>query len=259
MINIVNVTYHYGIRPVLRHVSMNVDQGEVVALMGPNGMGKSTLMGVMAGLLWPIRGYVEIDGMRRRASEEIELAIRKQVIYLPADSWLPRAESPRRWLMGVGRIYGVDDDRAMDHIERLFELFDLLKQADEVIGALSTGQRKKVALAGALVSEAPIMLLDEPFSGGLDPSGIRALKHVLQRHARGKRFTIVMATPVPELVEELADRIAVLQNGRLLAYDNLDGLRRLAGVTGHLDAVYEKLVSPHTAGNIDRYFAEAMR
>jgi ABC-type multidrug transport system ATPase subunit len=256
MINVVDVTHHYGVKPVLRHVSLQVHGGEVVALMGPNGMGKSTLMAVMAGVMSPLRGYVEIEGLRRRSSEQAELAIRKQVVYLPAGAWLPSGVTPREWLLGVGRVYEIEDERLMDHVDRLLELFDLRKQSDEVVAGLSTGQKKKLALCGALATEAPVMLLDEPFSGGLDPSGIMALKRVLQRHARGDRFTIVMATPVPELVEELADRIAIIRDGQIVAYDTIDGLRRLTNTSGKLDEIYERLISPDTSGKIDRYFAD---
>ena len=254
MIDVVNVTHHYGVRPVLRDVSLRVAAGEVVALMGPNGMGKSTLMAAMAGALTPLKGYVAIDGRRRRATPADELAIRRRVVYLPASPWLPAAPTPREWLLGVGRLYGVDDDRLMDHAGRLLDLFDLTPQADERIGSLSTGQQKKVAICGTLVTEAPVMLLDEPFAGGLDPSGLLALKRVLQRRAHGDAFTAVMATPVPELVEEVADRVAVIGGGRIVACDTVDGLRRATGVDGRLDEVYERLVSPDTADKIDRYF-----
>jgi ABC-2 type transport system ATP-binding protein len=257
MINVVNVTHHYGVKPVLRDVSLTINKGEVVALMGPNGMGKSTLMGVLAGLLWPLKGYVEFDGNRRRRTEEEELAIRRQVVYLPAEPWLPLAMSGRQWMLAVGRIYGIDEDRLLDHVERLLTLFDLESQADTPLSGYSTGQRKKAAVCCALVTEAPVMLLDEPFAGGLDPSGILALRRVLQHLARGDNFTIVMATPVPELVEELADRVAVLKDGRVIAYDTLAGLRATTGVAGRLDEVYEKLVSPRTAQNLDRYFQGA--
>lgn len=255
MINVVDVTHHYGVKPVLRRVSLTVNHGEVVALMGPNGMGKSTLMGVMAGTLWPLRGHVEIDGLRRRASEEDELAIRKRVVYLPADPWLPRDRTGRAWMLAVGRLYGIDEERLLDHVDRLLALFDLQKQADVPIKDLSTGQKKKVALCGMLVTEAPILLLDEPFSGGLDPSGILALKRVLQHLAKRDDCTIVMATPVPELVEEFADRVAVIRDGQIAAYDTIDGLRTQMNMPGaRLDDVYEQLVSPQTAGNIERYF-----
>src|SRR5438094_673075 len=130
MIRIVNITHHYGIKPVLRDVNLDIARGEVLALMGPNGMGKSTLMGVMAGALWPIKGYTEINGVRRRGTPGGELEIRKQVIYLPADPWLPRSVSGREWLLAVGDLYGIEISRLMDHVERLLTLFNLEEQAD---------------------------------------------------------------------------------------------------------------------------------
>jgi ABC-type multidrug transport system ATPase subunit len=254
----VDVTHHYGVKPVLRRVNLTVERGQVVALMGPNGMGKSTLMGVMAGTLWPLRGHVEVDGLRRRASEEAELAIRRKVVYLPADPWLPKDRTGRAWVLAVGRLYGIDEERLLDHVDRLLKLFDLEAQADVPMRDYSTGQKKKAALCGALVAEAPLLLLDEPFSGGLDPSGILALKRVLQHLARRDDVTVVMATPVPELVEELADRVAVIREGRIAAYDTIDGLRRQTGLPdARVDEVYERLVSPQTARNIEHYFEGA--
>ncbi|MBI3099710.1 MAG: ABC transporter ATP-binding protein [Planctomycetes bacterium] len=254
MIDVVNVTHHYGVRPVLRDVSLHIDRGEVVALMGPNGMGKSTLLGIMAGILAPYRGHVEIHGRRRRRTPEEELAIRQEVVYLPAEAWLPKGRTPREWLPAVGRLWGIDDERLFEHTERLLNLFDLEKEADSPIESLSGGQRKKVALGAALIVEAPVMFLDEPFSGGLDPSGIAALRKVLQSLAARDDITIVMATPVPELVEGLADRIAIILDGRVTVCDTLDGLRRIAGVEGPLEMVYERLVSPESSRKIESYF-----
>src|SRR3954453_10000697 len=113
MINVVNVTHHYHVKPVLRPINLRVERGEVVALMGPNGMGKSTLMGVMAGALWPVKGYVEIRGVRRRSSADAENDIRRRVVYLPADPWLPTMRSGREWLITVGQVWGVEIDRLM--------------------------------------------------------------------------------------------------------------------------------------------------
>ena len=90
MIELLDVTQHYGVRPVLRGISLRIERGEVVVILGPNGMGKTTLLGVMAGVLSPQQGAVLIDGMRRRGSEEEELAIRKMTVYLPDQPWLPR-------------------------------------------------------------------------------------------------------------------------------------------------------------------------
>lgn len=254
MISVNNVTHHYGVRPILKNVTLAVRPGELLAIMGPNGMGKSTLLGVMAGLLSPIRGHVEVDGKRRRGSADDELAIRRKTVYLPAEPWFDRSMTGREWLLAVGRLYEIEMLRLMDHVERLLTLFSLQEQADSTITSYSSGQKKKISLAGALVTEVQLYLLDEPFSGGLDPSGILAMKRVLQRLVKEKGATVVIATPVPELVQELADRIAIIQDGKLVACDTLEGLRSIAGVTGALDEVYEKLASPQSAGNIEQYF-----
>ena len=83
MIELIDITQHYGVRPVLRGISLRIERGEVVVILGPNGMGKTTLLGVMAGVLSPQKGEVWIDGLRRRGSEEEELAIRRMTVYLP--------------------------------------------------------------------------------------------------------------------------------------------------------------------------------
>src|SRR4051812_42812928 len=254
MINVNNITLHYGIRPVLRDVTLHVRTGELIALMGPNGMGKSTLMGVMAGVLWPVKGSVDVNGKRRRESEAEELAIRREVYYLPAEPFLPAGRSVREWVLAVGRVYGVEDERLMDHLERPLTLFDLGDHAHSRIASCSSGQRKKVALCAALAADSKVMLLDEPFAGGLDPSGILALKRVLRHRVDREGATVVMATPVPELVEELADRVAVIREGRLVACDTVEGLRALAGGAGTLDDIYERLVNPQALTNLRQYF-----
>jgi ABC-type multidrug transport system ATPase subunit len=264
-IEIDRVTHHYGTRRVLHDVDLAVAAGELVALVGPNGMGKSTILAIAAGVLSPVRGQVRIDGLRRRESEEAEIDIRRRVVYLPADPWLPGHRSGREWVIAVGRTWGVDDDdRLFDHADRLFDLFDLTDQADQPISSYSSGQKKKVALCATLATDAPILLLDEPFSGGLDPSGILALKRILQRrNERGAPqdaggVTVLLTTPVPELIEELADRVAIIKDGRVAAVDTIAALRDLADHDGPFAEVYERLLNPRATDRIDRYFdAEA--
>lgn len=256
MIEVVNVSHHYRLKPVLRHVNLRVSRGETVAIMGPNGSGKTTLMQIMAGLIAPITGHVDVNGLRRRQTAEHELQIRRQTVWLPAEPWLPLGHTGREWLLAVGRVYRISDERLMEHVPRLMSLFNLDDHIDQRIYSYSTGQKKKLALAAALVTETPLMLLDEPFAGGLDPSGIIALKRVIQHHRTHRDVTIVMATPVPELVEEVADRIAMLRDGRIVAFDTLANLRRQAGTDGRLDQIYERIASPHTYDKVETYFRE---
>lgn len=254
MIRVVDVTHHYGIRPVLRGVSLEIPEGELAIVLGPNGMGKTTLLSVMAGVLWPIKGHVEIGGRRRRSCEEDELAIRRQVAWLPDHPWLPGARTGREFLLAVGRLYDIDDDRLMDHVDRLLAVFDLAREGDWPIQSYSNGQQKKIAICAALVSEAPVLIMDEPFSGGLDPSGILALKRILKHLTAERKATVVMSTPVAELVEELAVRIVVLRDGQVAAYDTADGLRRLTDCRGPLAEVLEKLFHPQSEQSLQQYF-----
>jgi len=253
MIQVARLVQHYGIRPVLKEINLEARNGELVVILGPNGSGKSTLMRVIGGVLEPQEGFVEVDGLRRRGSVESELAIRKRLVFLPDHPWLPTQMTGREFLLAVGQLYDVPFGRLTDHVDRLVELFDLMKESDWPIRSYSSGQMKKLAVCSALVTDAPILLLDEPFSGGIDSSGILALRRVLKRMASQEQATVIVTTPVPELVEELADRIAVLSDGRILAYDTVDGLRRQTGCSGSLAEALERLLHPGAPDKVARY------
>jgi ABC-type multidrug transport system ATPase subunit len=256
MIHLVDVVQHYGVRPVLRGIDLQIPDGQLAAIVGPNGMGKSTLLRVMAGILQPQRGYVEVDGMRRNSSAENELAIRKRVFFLSDHPWLPKNSTGREFLAAVGRIYEIDDQRLLDHIDRLLVLFDLVAEGDWPIASYSNGQQKKIALASALVTESSVLLLDEPFAGGLDPAGILALERVLQRLAGSNDRTVVFTTPVAGLMEEVAQRILVLREGKILVDDSPQGLRQCAGEHASLAAALEHLIHPTTVEHIEQYFTK---
>jgi len=255
MIELTHITQHYSVRPVLIDINLRIERGELVVIVGPNGMGKTTLLGVMAGVLHPQHGQVVIDGQVRRRSAEIELAIRRKAVYLPDQAFLPILRTGREFLLSVGQLYDIEMDRLMEHVERLIDLFDLQKQGDWPINSYSSGQKKKIALASALLTEAPLLLLDEPFSGGLDPSGLLALKRVLRRRV-DDGGTIVLTSPVPELVEEVADRIIIIKHGEIAAFDTLDGLREMTQCEGSLSEILEMLMFPETTQKLQEYFKE---
>src|SRR5712692_7321406 len=194
MIELDGVTQHYGIRPVLKRINLRIERGELVVVVGPNGMGKTTLLGVMGGVLQPQHGYAAIAGTPRRQSVDEELAIRRLAVYLPDHPWLPAQRTGREFLLSVGRVYDVEEDWLMDHVERLLALFDLAGHSDTPIRSYSSGQQKKIALCAALVTEAPVLLLDEPFSGGLDPAGLLALKRILRRRVAEQKATVVLTS-----------------------------------------------------------------
>ena len=255
MIRLSGITQHYGVRPVLESLDLEVSGAGITAIVGPNGMGKTTLLSVMAGVLSPQYGTVEINGLLRRSTPEDELEVRRQAVFLPDRPWLPKHRTGREFLLSVGALYSIDTERLFDHIDRLLQLFNLTKEGDWPIRSYSNGQQKKLALAATLVTEAHILLLDEPFGGGLDPAGILALKHVLRRRTSEQDYCVVLTAPAPELLEDFADQFIVLREGRIVAHDSIDGLRRQAGLGGPLSDVLAALISPETLENVEDYFA----
>lgn len=255
MIEIVDLWHHYGLKPTLRGVSLRVGAGEIVVIMGPNGVGKSTLLSIAAGVLPPFRGHVEIDGLRRRRTIDEEKKARQKTVYLVDNPWLPDHATCSDYILTLGRIYDVEEDRLVEHTNRLLDLFDLRAHADQSISGLSAGQRKKVAICGALATDAPVMILDEPFSGGLDSSGLHTLQRVLRSLAQSRGATMLLAVPVPELVDGLADRVAVLKEGSLLACDTPANLKQSQG-TATLSEALEKILNPGKGDRLGEYLTE---
>lgn len=253
MIELINITHHYGIKPTLRNINLTVNTGELLCVMGPNGMGKSTLLSVTAGLLAPIKGQIKINGMVRRSSIETEKNIRRNSVYLPDMPWVPDMHTGREYLYAVGRLYEVDEDRLYDHVNRLLDVFDLNEKADSDIINYSTGQKKKIGICAGLITDVPIMILDEPFSGGLDSSALLALQQILKHLTQKKNTTIMMAVPVPELVESLADRIAIIKDGNILACDTAEQLKAQSHAD-NLGQALEHFIHPDGRKHIERYF-----
>ena len=256
IISVRNVWHHYGIRPILKNVSFDIKHGELVVVMGPNGMGKSTLLGLIGGVMYPIRGQVEVDGKIRRSSIENEQAIRRKLVYLPDTPFLPPAVTGQEFLLSVARLYGIDSLHAMKHAENLLDVFDLKEKSGSPISSYSTGQQKKLGLCSALLTEAPILILDEPFSGGLDSAALLAMSKILKMLASRDDVTVVMAVPVPELVEPLADKVIILADGEVIAYDTPAAIKQQAGGNISLSEALEKLAHPDRVNTIDQYLKE---
>lgn len=157
--------------------------------------------------------------------------------------------------MGTRRskAYRNEEPEIVEHIQALINLFDMDKIADAPISSYSAGQRKKAELIVALAPETPVLVLDEPFSGGLDPTGLYAIKEILRRRAHIMGHTILLATPTPELVEEIADRIIILRTGEIAAQGSLAELQQQSGYDGSLVGIYEKLSSSEIETRLQEY------
>jgi ABC-2 type transport system ATP-binding protein len=199
-------------RVAVREVSLSVNAGEIVTLLGPNGAGKTTTMRMLAGLILPTSGRIEINGIE--LTEATAAEARGSVGLLTEAPGLWERLSVRINLLTYARLQGLADPAAsVDEALRHVELFD---RASEIAGKLSKGLKQRVAIARALIHKPPILLLDEPTSG-LDPASARHIRDLILGFRSEGRAILVSTHNLGE-AEELSDRIAVLKTD-LLAFD----------------------------------------
>jgi ABC-2 type transport system ATP-binding protein len=207
-------------RPAVDRLDLTVRRGELYALLGPNGAGKTTTLRMVAGLLAPDAGKVEIFGIDLAADPA---AAKRKMAYLPDDPMLYAKLKPTEYLEFVAGLWGIDAADAEPRARRLLDWLDLTKHAHELTEGFSRGMKQKLALAGALIHEPQLLILDEPLTG-LDAAAARQVKDLLLEHVSGGG-TVVLTTHILEVAERLAQRIGIIEHGRLIAQGTLDELR----------------------------------
>jgi ABC-2 type transport system ATP-binding protein len=214
-------------RPAVDGLDLAVRAGEFYALLGPNGAGKTTTLRMIAGLVRPDAGLIRIVGIDALADP---VATKRETAWVSDEPMIYDKLTPREYLEFVAGLWGVPPALAETRADDLLGWLGLLPHADECCESFSKGMRQKVALAGALVHEPRLIILDEPLTG-LDAGAARQVKDVLRQRARAGS-TIVMTTHILEVAERMADRIGVINQGRLIAEGTLEDLRRRVGDIG---------------------------
>ncbi len=205
-------------------LDLTVRVGELYALLGPNGAGKTTTLRMVAGLLAPDAGGIDIFGIDAVADP---MAAKARVAWLPDDALLYDKLSPLEYLEFVAGLWGIDPGPAATKAEELLRWLDLWAQRDARCETFSRGMKQKTALAGALIHDPALLILDEPLTG-LDAGAARQVKDLLvARVADGG--TVILTTHILEVAERLADRIGIIRAGRLVAEGTLAELRTLRG------------------------------
>src|SRR3954467_3546743 len=212
----------YGTKAAVDGLSLTVPRGSFFGFLGPNGAGKSTTIRMLTGLIPSDSGSIELLGLPMPAEE---LAIKRRVGLVPDESLLFDRLSGVEFLEFVGRMYGLARPVSIERARGLMDLFQL--QADrKIIGEYSKGMRKRVAMAASLIHHPELFLMDEPFEG-VDAVGARLMKDILQDQVR-RGATIFLTTHVLEVVERLCDRVAIINDGRIVTSAELSELRGTA-------------------------------
>ena len=223
MLTVRGLSKSFG-RPAVVDLDLTIAAGEIYALLGPNGAGKTTTLRMVCGLLAPDAGRIEIAGIDALAAP----ARAKQVTaWLPDEPLLYDRLTPLEYLEFVAGLWGVPAELARARAEALLGELGLWPHRGETCEGFSRGMRQKTALAGALLHDPALMVMDEPLSG-LDAAASRQVKDMLRARVQAGG-TVVLTTHVLEVAERLADRIGILQAGRMVAEGTFAELRLRAG------------------------------
>jgi ABC-2 type transport system ATP-binding protein len=213
-------------RPAVDGLDLAVRAGEFYALLGPNGAGKTTTLRMVAGLLAPDAGAITIAGIDARADP---VAAKRVMAWVSDEPMIYDKLTPFEYLEFVAGLWRIDSATAERSATELIDWLGLNAHAHERCEGFSKGMRQKVALAGALVHDPKLIILDEPLTG-LDAGSARQVKNVLKERVRAGG-TVIMTTHILEVAERMADRIGVIAHGRLIAEGTLDELHHMAGKT----------------------------
>lgn len=252
MIRLENLTKRYGRMLAVDHLSLQVHAGEVFGFLGPNGAGKTTTIRIMMGLLQPSEGRVLLGG-----HDILRDPLRAKQLcgFVPDRPHLYEKLTGAEFLDFAAGLYHVPEGVRVERRRQLLDLFDLTPWAGELIEGYSHGMKQRLVVAAALIHAPRILIVDEPMVG-MDPRGARLLKQTFVALAR-EGSTVFMSTHSMEVAEETCDRIAITNQGKLIAVGTVQELRHQAGQ--HSDSNLESVFLSLTGGEEVREIISALR
>ncbi len=224
MIQLENVTKRYDNTTVVHDLNLQINQGEIVGIIGHNGAGKSTTMKMIAGLIEPTSGTVRVMGYDIQKGSSTK--VKQRIGYLPEESPLYEAMTAQQYLFFFSELYQMPRQKALTRIDSLLASLDLFEK-DKLTGEFSKGMKRKTAIARTLLHDPDLLILDEPNSG-LDPlTSFFIINYLKTLRREGK--TIVLSAHNLFHVETICDRVGIIKNGKLLVFDTMDALRAKLG------------------------------
>jgi len=210
LLSIKNLNKHIGKQEVLKDISLDVAEGQIVGLLGPNGAGKSTLMKIITGVWTPD----QVAGCRLQVADQVggcRLHVPERIGYLPEQNPLYGEMFVREFLLTMKRLTGATDD-----VEQLIDRVGLRPESNKKIRQLSKGYKQRVGLAHALMGQPQLLILDEPTTG-LDPNQLIEIRQLIKSLTREQQCTVILSTHILQEVSEMCDRVILLDHGVIKA------------------------------------------
>ena len=236
LVEVKNLKKSYGLKEAVKGISFKIKDDEILGLLGPNGSGKTTTIGMMLGLLKPTDGEIIIDGKK---IEENRIEILKKINFISPYIELPKKLSVRQNLIVYGKLYSVSDiKRRIEYLSEKLRLGDLL---NKITGELSSGQKNRVSLAKALINEPKVLLLDEP-TASLDPEIGDFVRTFLENYKKEKKISILLASHNMNEVTRLCKSTLMMKDGIIIDSGSP-----------------EELISKHGRQNLEEVFLKLTR
>ncbi|NLJ34091.1 MAG: ABC transporter ATP-binding protein [Firmicutes bacterium] len=223
MIKTINLSKDFAGAKALEKLNLHIAAGELFGFLGPNGAGKTTTIKMLTGLLRPTAGEIIINGYDIKSEP---VAAKSCLGFVPDEPILYEKLSGREFLSFMADLYKVGKKDKEERIPELLQLFSLAERADDYIQSYSRGMRRKIAIAGALIHNPRVLLLDEP-TLGLDPASARLLKDIL-RTLVSRGAAVFMSTHILEIAQHMCTRVGIINQGELIACGTMDQLRSQA-------------------------------
>ncbi len=236
MIQLDKLVKTFGDITAVNGLSLTIGRGEFFAMLGPNAAGKTTTMKMLAGLVKPTSGRSLICGFDIQTEP---LAARQRLAYVPDFPFLYDKLTAWEFFRFTGQLFRLGDARIAANAEALIRRFHLGEYAHRPLEGLSHGTRQRIAIVSALLHDPEVLVIDEPMVG-LDPQHARVVKDVLKERSLAG-MTVLLSTHQLDIAEEMADRIGIIDGGKLVAVGSPAELRRQSGEAGGLEQVFLKL------------------
>jgi len=237
MIQIINLTKHYGKLAALDKLNLEVAPGEIFGFLGPNGAGKTTTIRCMMGILKPTAGQVLLDGHDIVGDAQNAKAISG---FIPDRPFIYEKLSGREFLHFVGKLHRLDAARLSARMTELLECLEMTPWQDELVESYSHGMKQRLVVCGALMHQPKILVVDEPMVG-MDPKGARTLKDLFRALAKGGT-TVFLSTHSIAVAEEICHRIGIIRTGRLIACGSMSDIHaQTDDINGNLESAFLEL------------------
>lgn len=237
-LKVTNLSGGYYHKEIISDLNFTIHDGEIVCMAGLNGAGKSTTIRHIMGLMKPFKGEISLDG--QKLSDQ-RMAYQKQIAYIPETPMIYDDLTLRDHIELTALSYDISKDEAMDRAQPLLDLFRLNRQLDWFPVDFSKGMKQKVMIICAFITQAKLMIIDEPFIG-LDPLAMRDFIKLMQE-AKARGAGILMSTHVLSSVKNVCDRMLILEEGKVRAQGSLPEIAQLFDLDiNQLDLVFEKMM-----------------